>query len=187
MRKTNLETVYHELMQRSRPTTLEYGLLQAMVAAARSTCSRAKNGAVITAGGRVISSGYNGALAGQEHCNHACDCIPDTITNMDTSVKRIEHEQSCARQLPCTRSVHAEHNAILWAARQGVKTYDATMFTTMQPCQKCAEAIVQSGISHVYYLLPYRDSSGLYTLRDSGVIVVGYGAQTEHARPTDVL
>src|SRR5688500_9675977 len=102
---TSLIRMHEDLTKRTRPSEFEYGLMQAIVTASRSTCSRAKNGAVITAFGRVLSSGYNGALAGQEHCNHECDC---GITAEAIKGHGYPHFSGCASTQPCTKSIHAE-------------------------------------------------------------------------------
>lgn len=116
------------------------GMLMGMarVVANRSTCDRLQVGAVIAREGRVISSGYNGNIVGMNHCSH------------------VEHPS-----IPCTSAVHAEANAILFAARYGVSTEGAALYTTHQPCLNCAKMIINSGISLVAYDHPYRDNSGL--------------------------
>lgn len=45
--------------------------------------------------------------------------------------------------------VHAELNAIIQCARDGVSPCDATIYSSFSPCVQCAVAIVQSGISRV--------------------------------------
>ena len=113
----------------------------AFVVAKRGTCDRLQVGAVIARDGRVISSGYNGNIIGQDHCDH------DEFSNMG-----------------CTDAVHAEANAILFAARYGTSTEGAHLFTTHQPCLNCAKMIINAGISKVFYSYPYRDISGLNLL-----------------------
>lgn len=105
----------------------------------RSTCSRLGVGAVIARDGRVISSGYNGNIVGMNHCYHVLD------------------EQ-------CTTAVHAEANAILFAARYGTATEGAELYTTHEPCHECAKLIINAGISHVVYMTPYRKHEGLELL-----------------------
>lgn len=57
-----------------------------------------------------------------------------------------------------TRCLHAEQAAIINAARAGVKTQSATMFTTTFPCHECAKMIVGAGIEEVHYIEPYPKS-----------------------------
>lgn len=112
------------------------------------TCNRLRVGAVITRGGRIISTGYNGAPSGMDHCHH------------ETSDE------------PCRISVHAEANAIAFAARLGgVGTNDATLFVTHAPCWECAKLIINSGIHRVVYQHPYRLTEGLELLENAGILV----------------
>lgn len=116
--------------------------------AKRSTCSRARVGAVVSIDGRVVTTGYNGAPAGMQHCNH------------DPKVDS-----------PCTTAVHAEANCIAFAARHGVALNAATMHTTMMPCVPCAQLIVNAGIVRVVAWRPYRLSDGENLLREAGIVV----------------
>ena len=114
----------------------------------QSTCNRAKVGAVIVQDNRIVSCGYNGSPPGQDHClDVGCD-PPDG----------------------CLRTIHAEANAILWAARTGVSVEGATMYATHQPCLTCAQAIAAAGIKRVVCWIPYR-LGRLDVLHDCGVQV----------------
>ena len=136
---------------KDRPSRSQIFLEMALTMGKRSTCARAQNGALIVKGSRIISSGYNGPIKDQLHCNdHDCDI-----------------------NLPCTRAVHAEANAIYFAARMGIPTDEAEMFCTMAPCKKCAEAIVQAGITRVTFLSHYSDNQGLELLQKAGIEVGG--------------
>lgn len=123
-----------------RATRNEMLMNMAFVVAKRGTCDRLQVGAVIARDGRVISSGYNGNIVDMIHCHHD----PEGPA--------------------CTDAVHAEANAILFAARHGMGTEGAHLFTTHQPCLNCAKMIINAGISKVFYSYPYRDSSGLELL-----------------------
>lgn len=70
----------------------------------------------------------------------------------------------------CQRAIHAETNALLWAARKGVHTEDGIMYCTHGPCLKCAQAIIAAGIREVYYITPYRLFDGLSLLTQARVI-----------------
>jgi dCMP deaminase len=129
-----------------------------------STCSRAQVGVVIARDGRVISTGYNGAPAGMAHCDHACDCG-------DIDSDNGKHWPACRKLAPCTTSIHAEANAIVYAARHGVNVKDATLFTTVSPCMACAQLIVAAGVTRVWFLGGYRDMSGVRFLEYAKVPV----------------
>ena len=77
--------------------------------AERSTCTRAKVGAVIVRDKNILATGYNGAPAGMPHCTDVGCLIYESKTpNGDT-------EQNCFR------TIHAEMNAIAQAAKNGSK------------------------------------------------------------------
>ena len=152
-----------------RPS-LEDTLLEiAFTVAKRSTCSRRNNGAVIAdSRGVVLSTGYNGSLSGMPHCDHECDCGAGIITDGE-----VHHDKCPAHpNNGCTIAVHAEANAVYFAARNGISTMDSIIFCTTEPCVKCAEAIVQSGIAKVVYRQEYRVHAGIELLQDAGIEVV---------------
>lgn len=115
----------------------------------RATCTRRQVGALIVRDSRVISTGYNGAPAGLPHCNHRLNELPSA---------------------GCQRAVHAEANAIVFAARNGIATEGATIFTTLSPCYECAKLIINAGITQVWYDTRYRDPAGLELLDQAGVL-----------------
>jgi dCMP deaminase len=73
---------------------------------------------------------------------------------MDLSLKL--HGLATIQVEGCSRAIHAEANVIAYAARHGVMTEGTVMYSTAEPCQKCAELIVQAGILAVHYENPYR-------------------------------
>ena len=67
--------------------------------------------------------------------------------------------------------IHAELNAILHAARQGVSVKDSTIYITLSPCSACSAMIAQAGIKRVVYKEEYRDRSGIDLLKEHDIIV----------------
>jgi dCMP deaminase len=133
-----------------RPTREETLLQVAGLFAQRSTCSRLSVGAVIARDGRILTTGYNGSPAGMAHCEHEKD-------------------------EPCAAAVHAEMNAIAFAAREGVATNGAEMFLTHAPCLNCAKLIINAGIVMVYYRSSFRDMNGVHLLKEANVGVFWHG------------
>ena len=84
--------------------------------------------------GRPLSAGYNGAPPKIAHCT------PET----------------CSAENPCTQTVHAEANAIAWAARKGVGIEGATMYCVLSPCWDCAKLIIAAGLKMVVFQDQYR-------------------------------
>jgi len=148
-----------------RPTRDKTLLMLADVMSRRSTCSRAQVGAIISIQGRVLSTGYNGAPAGMDHCNHDCDCSGAGSIGGVWS----EHRDHCNSLKPCTISVHAEANAIAFAARHGVAVEGAEMHTTLSPCVSCAQLLINAGLIRVISMHDYRDRSGLVLLENAGI------------------
>lgn len=134
--------------------------------AVRSTCTRAAVGAVLSRDGRILSTGYNGAPAGLPHCDHTCTCV--------TKYKPGETHfwKDCPAQRPCVVAVHAESNAVAFAAKHGVPTDLTELHTTMAPCYVCAQLIINAGIIRVMFVRAYRDMSGVDLLKSANVEVV---------------
>ena len=153
-----------------RPSVESILVKSTMMWAERSTCERAHVGAVIAIEGRVISSGYNGAPKGMAHCVHR---VVHGIEGMD----HMDHElcplgdPNCDRvaEATCPRAVHAEANAIAFAARHGTPLLGATIYTTHAPCVPCAQLIINSGISSVIYINDYRVTDGRKLLEEVGI------------------
>ena len=60
----------------------------------------------------------------------------------------------------CSLALHAEENAILYAAKNKVDLQDATLYITLSPCLPCARMIFTSGIKKVYFLNSYAEYKG---------------------------
>ena len=124
----------------NRPDRITMMIRTAELWAKRSTCNRGQNAAIIARNGRILSVGYNGSPPGHEHCIEA-----GCITGPDTG---------------CIRTIHAEANAIAWAARDGLSTEGAFIYCTSFPCYTCSKLIIAAGIKEVYYLNNYRIMDG---------------------------
>ena len=107
--------------------------------ASASKCVSKQVGAVIVKDGRILSTGYNGTPAGYINC---CDYWDDKYTPQ-------HHEWSK------TYEIHAEMNAIIWAARQGISIEGATIYVTLEPCSECSKNLIASGIKRIVYAKSY--------------------------------
>ncbi len=116
-----------------------------------SYCECRQVGAVLsTKDGRILSTGYNGTISGQEN---VC-----------------EDEEGNTKDLV----LHAEQNVITHCAKNGIPTKDTTMYVTLSPCQNCAKLIAQSGITKVIYGILYKDTTGVEFLKSVGVEIKQY-------------
>lgn len=150
-----------------RQSRLENLVEIAEVVANRSTCSRLHVGAVIHKEGRILTTGYNGAPAGVEHCDHSCSCgIPPEYQEI------ARHDEWCNSRQHCLIAAHAERNAIDWAARHGIALLGSELVVTDTPCAQCAGSIINAGITSVVAVRPYRDQTGVRMLEQGGVSMI---------------
>ena len=124
-----------------------YYLDIAQTVAERGTCMRRLFGAIIVKDDVIVSTGYNGAPRGRKNCNDLKDCIRDRL-----NIPRGERYEMC-------RSVHAEANAIIAAARErmlGATLYmvcispqTGEIFEGTNSCMMCKRQIINAGITTV--------------------------------------
>ena len=119
--------------------------------ATRSTCDRKNVGAVIVRKKSILSTGYNGSLQGLPHCDE------------------VGHEMENGH---CVRTIHAEANAIVQAARNGIQIEDAEIFITASPCYNCFKMIANAGIKKIYFGEFYRDERIREHARELGIELV---------------
>lgn len=119
--------------------------------ATRSTCDRKHVGAVIVRGKTILATGYNGSIRGLAHCDDA------------------GHEMENTH---CVRTVHAEANAIVQSARNGVRLEDSEIYVTASPCYDCFKMIANSGINKIYFGEFYREQRILDHAKEIGVDLV---------------
>lgn len=159
----------------NRPTIDVVQMNTAKEWSAMSTCDRGHVGAVLSLGGRTIGSGYNGAPAGMPHCDHTLAYMPkagrDLTYNSISPLGPWPRGLGTAREGGCRVAIHAETNAIAYAARHGVAVAGATLYVTMSPCFSCAQLLIAAGLHRVVYDRPYRDTAGIDLLTEAGLKV----------------
>ena len=114
----------------------EYFMNIAKEAASRSTCDRKHVGAVIARDKTILSTGYNGSIRGMPHCDEAGHLMEN------------DH---------CVATIHAEANAVLQAAKNGVMIDKGEIYITASPCWTCFKMLANAGIKKIYYGEFYRD------------------------------
>jgi dCMP deaminase len=77
----------------------------------------------------------------------------------------------------CVRTVHAEANALLQAARHGVSIDGAAIYITASPCWNCFKLIANSGIRRILYGEFYRDARIVEFARDAGIELIHLGLE----------
>jgi dCMP deaminase len=143
-----------------RPSFDEMYMAIAQIVSLRSTCLRGKIGAVIVKDTRIVSIGYNGAPSKLGQCDEF-GCIKDTERG------------------GCIRTIHAEQNAIAYAARVGIPLEGSTLYVTMSPCIDCAKLIIATGIEKVIYKEKYRKGYAVDYLEVSGIKLQQFDAGIE--------
>jgi dCMP deaminase len=123
-----------------------------------SKCVSKQVGAVIVKDGRILSTGYNGTPAGYQNCSD----------HWSGEYTKEHHDWSK------TYEIHAEMNAIIWAARKGIEIEGATIYVTLEPCSECSKNIIASGIKKIVYEKSYEHTNSSVIsqfIKANGVII----------------
>ena len=138
-------------MTKERVSWETYFMNIAKEVSTRSTCDRKHVGAVIVRDKTLLSTGYNGSIKGLPHCNEAdCEMVDGH----------------------CIRTSHAEANAIVQAAKNGVKIDGSEIYVTASPCYNCFKLIANSGIKIIFYNELYRDQRIKERAKEVGIELV---------------
>jgi len=141
----------------NRPTWHQYFLTITRNVAERSTCTRAKVGAVIVRDKNILATGYNGAPAGMPHCLDV-GCL---VYTSKTPSGEVEEN--------CFRTIHAEINAIAQAAKNGASIRDADIYITHTPCIHCVKVLINTGIRRIFYEREYKRATIEELLRGGNI------------------
>ncbi len=131
-------------LEHKRPRWDDYFMDITHFVATRSTCLRRHVGAVLVRDKRILSTGYNGAPSGIDHCLEV-GCLREQL-----GIPSGERHELC-------RALHAEQNAIIQAALHGVGIKGATLYCTNLPCIICSKMLINSGIRRIVYQEGYPD------------------------------
>jgi len=142
----------------TRPSWDEYFLKIVDTVSKRSTCDRGKAGALIVKARRILSTGYAGSPPGQPHCDEAGHMMRRVVDETDSISQH------------CVRTIHAEANALIQAAKFGIPVEAATLYSKFEPCYACAMLIVGAGIRRVVARKKYHAAEGTRKLFTSAGI-----------------
>jgi len=123
-----------------------------------SKCVSKQVGAVIVKDGRILSTGYNGTPSGYKNCSD----------HWNGKYTKDHHDWSK------TYEIHAEMNAIIWAARKGISIEGATIYVTLEPCSECSKNLIASGIKRIVYDIAYEHTNSEIIskfIKDNGVSI----------------
>lgn len=138
---------------RRRASWDEYFMNIAREVATRSTCDRKHVGAVIVRDKSILATGYNGSIRGLPHCDDDGHLMEDGH---------------------CVRTVHAEANAIVQAARNGMRIEAGTIYVTASPCWGCFRLIANAGIVKIVFGEFYRDPKIFDVSQKLGIELVDF-------------
>ena len=153
-------------MKKERPSFNEIYMNLALELSQRSHCVKRNVGAVIAKDTRIVSLGYNGPPSGTHNCDEEWP------------------EEGCPRSEKgsCSLALHAEENAILYAAKNNIALEGTSLYVTLSPCIACARMIYTSGIKNVYFLDSYAAFKG-YATDEGSDFLRKFGVNVEHFIP----
>ncbi len=129
-----------------RPSWDEYFMSIAGMVGTRGTCDRGRSGCVIAKDKRILVTGYVGSPAGLPHCDE-----------VGHEMHKVIHDDG-HESMHCIRTIHAEQNALVQAARLGIALEGATVYCKMVPCYVCAKLLMNAGIVEVVAYKDYHAS-----------------------------
>lgn len=151
-----------------------------------SKCTRGKVGSVLAKDGRVLSTGYNGTIAGIDNdCETTCPVCKGTGEEYATERGFDEFTSDRVLVTTCKRCqgggkitndfvVHSEQNLLMYCAKKGIPIEGTTLYITMSPCKMCAKLIASAGVVRVVYHTLYRDDEGINFLKSCNIEVEKY-------------
>ncbi len=140
----------------------EYFMSMAKLAGKRSTCLRRQIGAVIVKDNQILATGYNGAPKGIPNCCDTNKCI-----RKELNIPSGKNHELCM-------AVHAESNAIIQCAVNGVSCKGSSIYVTASPCVMCLKQIINAGITKVVALEMYPDELSQKLLEMSNIEFIIY-------------
>ena len=117
----------------------------AKVFAECSTATKLKVGCIAVKDDRIISIGLNGTPNGWSNV-----CEDDN-------------------NITLPEVIHAESNMLMKLAKTSGGAQGSTVFITHSPCIECAKLLYQSGVSQIYYEIPFRNDDGINFLKKAGI------------------
>ena len=136
-------------MTEERLSWQDYFMANAELISKRSTCDRAYVGAVLVKDKRIIATGYNGGVSETDNCNE------------------VGHYMEAGH---CIRTVHAEMNALIQCAKEGISTKNTEIYVTHFPCINCTKALLQAGVKKITYKADYRPNAlAIELMKQKGV------------------
>jgi len=153
------------------------------VVASNSKCFSRQIGAILVKDKSIISTGYNGPPRGIPTCDKRWEIDPNfkkQFSTKDTVVEKCPRHVlgfKSGEGLELCVAGHAERNALINAARQGISTIDTKMYMTCDiPCSPCLVEIINAGVEEIIVtgMTFYDELNSSYLLANSGLKVRVY-------------
>ncbi len=118
-----------------------------------ANCLGAQVGAVLVVDDHIVSTGYNGTPHGFTNCRDGgcVRCRDRALHAEGLATEMADPEHVPGRGLDRCICVHAEQNALLAAARFGVRVEGATLYSTLSPCFGCLKEAIQAGVRRIVF------------------------------------
>src|SRR5688572_9168726 len=143
----------------------EYFMSIAQVVATRSTCPRKYVGSVLVRDRTILSTGYNGSIRGMPHCSDVGHMMEEGH---------------------CVATIHAEANAIIQAAKNGVNINGGGCYVTASPCWICFKMLANAGITRICFGEFYRDNRIFDVAAKIGIELIHVGLPGVNLAPLPV-
>lgn len=149
--------------------------------ASNSKCLSRKLGAILVKDHAIISSGYNGPARGTKHCNERDIEFYEALDNQLSKIRTEADDKTCPRRymgyksgegLHLCQAGHAERNALIQAARNGISTLDTTLYLNGGHCCKdCCIEMINAGVKELVCLdgSPDYDRYATVILTEGGI------------------
>lgn len=115
-------------------------------------------GAVFARGTRILSSGYNHQVKGQQLCAEV-GCLRDAA-----GIPSGHELEKC-------RAIHAEEDAIMTAGNNGIALEGSTLYVNAQPCEMCAKSLATLQLKAVVILANTYPESGVSIIENAEIQV----------------
>lgn len=125
-----------------------------------SKCLSRKIGAILVKDKAIVSTGYNGSPRKVKHCNERDiefynwldnNSLSKRVLTMDNEIcpRRIFSYRSGEGLFMCSAG-HAERNALIQAARNGISSFQTTLYCSCPlPCKECCIELINAGVERV--------------------------------------
>lgn len=108
---------------------------------------------------RIVATGINGTVAGEINC--------------DEIFTREGFDPAAHRAWSDVHEIHAELNALIWAARRGISLEGATVYSSLQPCSQCLKNLIPLKVKRIvfarYYNRVTNNDEVIQRLIDNGI------------------